>query len=113
MTMEGGEMGKQEAPPHNVDDNPDAADRRTILVRSVRALTISLVGGLAGNVVARAQAASSALASRTQQTETAAARIRRVVPGYNAQQRSLVLSDEMVRPAEVWKTSGAEPLGAI
>jgi hypothetical protein len=114
MTMEEGEMGKQEAPTHNVDDHPDAADRRTMLVRSVRALTISLFGGLAGNVVAGAQAVSSALpASGTQPTETAADRIRRVVTGYNAQQRSLVLSDEMVRPADVWKTSGVEPLGAI
>ena len=107
-------MGARQQPTRNLDPKVDTVDRRTILARSIRALTISLFGGLVGSAAARAQAPSSALpASGAQPTEAAGDRIRRVVSGLNAQNKSCVVSDEMARPADVWKTSAAEPLGAI
>src|SRR3954467_13611830 len=98
-------MDHRQQPVRNRDSKADTVDRRTILARSVRALTMSIFGGLAGNAVTHAQAPSAASPSpAAQPPETAGDRIRRVVSGLNAQNRSYVVSDDMVRPNDVWKT---------
>jgi naringenin degradation protein FdeH len=106
-------MDHRQQPVRNRDSNADAVDRRTLLARSVRALALSMFGGLAGNSAAQAQTPSPASPSPAAQPAEAVDRIRRVVSGLNPQNRSYVVSDEMVRPNDVWKTGGTEPLGAI
>lgn len=87
-----------------IDEAGGNLTRRSMLEQSLGvALGATVLAGFPGAAEAQQPAAGQA---------PAAPRVRRVVTGHNAQGKSYVVSDEMVAPNELWKTSAMEPLGA-